>query len=164
MILVPASCYHNIINLILSRKRASQYAERVMIMKRNISIVKLMLPLAAIGLMIWTFSVLSRPAFQDIPLTDTQADSHGWSGYEIRTGPEEAVLVTPRYVGEGYELSSESYDAVRRNRVMAEEEFYQKEATLRLTYGGCGIELFLDGQLFYSDFQSSLREAQCQYP
>lgn len=130
-----------------------------MIMKRNISIVKLVLPLVSIGLMIWTFSVLSRSAFQDIPLDDTQADSHGWSGYEIRTEPGETVPVTPRYTDEGYELSGESYDAVRRSRVMAEEEFYQKEAKLRLTYGGCGIELFLDGQLFYSDFQTSLRDS-----
>ena len=51
-----------------------------MIMKRNISIVKLVLPLASIGLMIWTFSTLSRPAFQDVSLDDTQDDSHGWSG------------------------------------------------------------------------------------
>lgn len=128
-------------------------------MKQKISIIKLALPLASIGLMIWIFSILSRPAFQDIALTDTQADSHGWSGYEIRTGPEEAVPVTPRYTGEGYALSGESYDAVRRGRVMAEEEFYLKDAKLRLTYDGCGIELFLDGQLFYSDFQTSLRDS-----
>lgn len=128
-------------------------------MKRKMSIVKLALPLASICLMIWIFSALSRPAFQDLPLDDTQADSHGWGGYQIRTGTEEAVPVTPRYTGEGYELSGESYDAVRRSRVMAEEEFYQKEAKLRLTYDGCGIELFLDGQLFYSDFQTSLRDS-----
>lgn len=67
----------------------------------------------------------------------------------------------PRYTGEDYELSGESYDAVRRSRVMAEEEFYQKEAKLRLTYVGCGIKLFLGGQLFYSDFQTSLERSFC---
>lgn len=128
-------------------------------MKPNISIAKLALPLMAAGLMIWVFSVLSRPAFQDIPLTDTQDDSHGWGGYEIRTGPGEAVSVTPRYTGEGYELSDKSYDAVRRSRVMAEEEFYLKDPKLHLDYAGCGIELFLDGQLFYSDFPVSLRDS-----
>ena len=139
------------------RKRASQYAERVMSMKRKISIVKLALPLASICLMIWTFSALSRPAFQDLPLTDTRADSHGWGGYEIRTGPGEAVPVTPRYTGEGYELSDESYDAVRRSRIMVEGDLFGPE--LNLYYGGRGIELFLDGQLFYSDFQTDVRDS-----
>ena len=71
-----------------------------MTMKRKISIVKLALPLASIGLVVWIFFILSRPAFQDIALTDTQADSHGWSGHEIRTGPEEAIPVIPRYTDE----------------------------------------------------------------
>lgn len=128
-------------------------------MKRKISIVKLALPLAAIGLMIWLFSVLSHSAFQDTPLTDMQADSHGWGGYEIRTGPEEVESVTPRYIGEGFELSDKSYDAVRRSRVMAEEEYSIAETKLQLDYAGCGIELFLDGQLFYSDFQVSQRDS-----
>lgn len=128
-------------------------------MKRIVLISKWLPVLAAVLLTAWTFSVLSHSNFQDIPLTDTQADSHGWSGYEIRTGPEEAVPVTPRYHGEGYELSDESYDAVRRSRVMAEEELYLKEPRLQLDYGGCGIELFLDGQLFYSDFQTALRDS-----
>ena len=42
---------------------------------------------------------------------------------------------------------------------MAEEELYLKEPRLQLDYGGCGIELFLDGQLFYSDFQTALRDS-----
>lgn len=65
-------------------------------MKRIVLISKWLPVLAAVLLTAWTFSVLSHSNFQDIPLTDTQADSHGWSGYEIRTGPEEAVPVTPR--------------------------------------------------------------------
>lgn len=139
------------------RERASQYAERVMSMKRKISIVKLTLPLASICLMIWLFSILSRSAFQDIPLTDTQADSHGWGGYEIRTGPEEAVPAAPQYNDESYKLSDESYDAVRRSRIMVEEDLFGPE--LNLCYRGCGVELFLDGQLFYSDFQTDARDS-----
>ena len=80
------------IRLISWCERVSQYAERVMTMKRKLSIVKLALPLTSIGLMIWIFSILSRPA---IALTDMQADSHDWSGDEIRTGPEKAVPVAP---------------------------------------------------------------------
>lgn len=127
------------------------------LMKRKMSIVKLALPLASICLMIWIFSALSRPAFQDIPLTDTQADSHGWGEYEIRTGPEEAVPAAPQYNDESYELSNESYDAVRRSRIMVEEDLFGPE--LNLNYRGCGVELFLDGQLFYSDFQTDVRDS-----
>lgn len=128
-------------------------------MKRIVLISKWLPVLVAVLLTAWTFSVLSHSDFQDIPLTDTQADSHGWSRYEIRTGPEEAVPVIPRYHGEGYELSDESYDAVRRSRVMAEEELYATEPKLQLDYGECGVELLLDGQLFYSDFQTALRDS-----
>lgn len=42
---------------------------------------------------------------------------------------------------------------------MAEEELYLTGARLEMDYSGCGIELFLDGQLFYSDFQVSLRDS-----
>lgn len=157
MILVPAFCYHNKMSLISSHERASQYAERVVAMKRKMFIMKPALPLASISLMIWIFFVLSHSAFQDIPLTDTQADSHGWGEYEIRTGPEEAVPAAPQYNDESYELSDESYDAVRRSRIMVEEDLFGPE--LDLNYRGCGVELFLDGQLFYSDFQTDVRDS-----
>lgn len=127
-------------------------------MKKKIPILSLLLPLAMVCLMIWTFSGLSRSTFQDIPLTDMKTDNHGWSGYEIRTGPEEAVPVTPRYIDNySYELSEEGYDAVRRSRVMVEGDLMG--AGLQLIYNGCGIELFLDGQLFYSDFQTAQRDS-----
>lgn len=127
-------------------------------MKRIVSILKWLPVLAAVFLMAWIFSVLSHSAFQDIPLTDTRDDSHGWGGYEIRTGPEEAVPVIPRYTDDySYELSDEGYDAVKRSRVMAEKDLMEPE--LSLLYGESGIELFLDGRLFYSDFQTALRDS-----
>lgn len=127
-------------------------------MKRIVSILKWLPVLAAVFLMAWIFSVLSHSAFQDIPLTDTRDDSHGWGGYEIRTGPEKAVPVIPRYTDDySYELSDEGYDAVKRSRVMAEKDLMEPE--LSLLYGESGIELFLDGRLFYSDFQTALRDS-----
>lgn len=127
-------------------------------MKRTVSILRWLPILAAVALVVWIFSALSHSAFQDIPLTDTGVDSHGWGGYEIRTGPGEAVAVVPRYTDDySYELSDEGYDAVRRSRIMVEENLVESE--LSLLYGESGVELFLDGQLFYSDFQTALRDS-----
>lgn len=128
-------------------------------MKKKLSILGLLLVLASICLVIWTFSEFSHSGFQDIALVDAQIDSHGWGGYEIRIGPDEAVPVAPRYIDNyNYEFSGESYDAVIRSRIMTEEESLA-EGGLYLSYSGCGVELFLDGQLFYSDFQTFLRDA-----
>lgn len=129
-------------------------------MKHKISILGLLFLTASICLVVWTFFTLSRPGYRSIELPDTCAGSHGWGGYEIRTGPDTSIPVAPRYTdGYGYTLSDESYDAVRRSRIMAEEDLYLTEARLEMDYSGCGIELFLDGQLFYSDFQVSLRDS-----
>lgn len=129
-------------------------------MKHKISILGLLFLTASICLVVWTFFTLSRPGYRSIELPDTCAGSHGWGGYEIRTGPDMSIPAAPRYTGgHGYTLSDESYDAVRRSRIMAEEELYLTGARLEMDYSGCGIELFLDGQLFYSDFQVSLRDS-----
>lgn len=127
-------------------------------MKRTVSILKWLPVLAAVFLAAWTFSALSRSAFHDISLTDTRADSNGWGGYEIRTGPEKAIPVIPQYTDNGgYELSEQVYDAVRRSRVMVEEDMI--DTGLQLLYSGSGVELFLDGHLFYSDFQTAMRDS-----
>lgn len=127
-------------------------------MKRTVSILKWLPVLAAVFLAAWTFSALSRSAFHDISLTDTRADSNGWGGYEIRTGPEKAIPVIPQYTDNGgYELSEQGYDAVRRSRVMVEEDMI--DTGLQLLYSGSGVELFLDGHLFYSDFQTAMRDS-----
>lgn len=128
-------------------------------MKRTVSILGLLPMLAAVSLVVWTFFTFSHSGFQEIYLSDTKADSHGWGGYELRTGPDKAVSATPRYAGEyGYEFPGEIYDAARRSRVITEAGFWVDES-LHLLYNERGMELFLDDRLLYSDIQGSRRDA-----
>lgn len=125
-------------------------------MSKKIYLPGLLPVLIAACLVVGIFIAIHRVGYQSVYLNDTESNHHGWE-YEIRTDAGEVKKVSPRYTDEySYTLSDENYDAVKRCRIMEEELI---GANLEMSYMQCGIEVFLDDRLLYSDFQTAERDA-----
>lgn len=125
-------------------------------MRKKVSLLGILFVLAAVCLVVGIFHAISRAGFQDIYLKDSETENYNWE-YEIRTVQGEIKKVSPQYVDEySYILSDEPYDAVRESRIMAE---YLECAELKMEYMQCGIEVFLNDRLLYSDFQTTKRDS-----
>lgn len=126
-------------------------------MSKKIYLPGLLPVLIAACLVVGIFIAIHRVGYQSVYLNDTESNHHGWE-YEIRMDAGEVKKVSPRYIDEySYTLSDENYDAVKRCRIMEEE---LKDANLEMSYMQCGIEVFLDDRLLYSDFQTAERDDQ----
>lgn len=125
-------------------------------MRKKVSLLGILFVLAAVCLVVGTFHVIGRAGFQNIYLQDMESADYGWK-YEIRTAQGETKKVSPQYIDEySYILSDEPYDAVKESRIMAE---YLQGAELEMEYMRCGIEVFLNDKLLYSDFQTTKRDS-----
>lgn len=125
-------------------------------MRKKVSFLGILFVLAAVCLVVGIFHAISRAGFQDIYLQDMESVNYGWK-YEIRTAQGETKQVSPQYIDEySYTLSDEPYDAVKESRIMTE---YLQMAKLQTAYMQCGIEIFLNDKLLYSDFQTTERDA-----
>lgn len=125
-------------------------------MNKKISSMGLLSVLAAVCLVVGIFTAINRAGFHSVYLNDTKSNHNGWK-YEIRTDSGEVKKAVPQYTGEyDYTLSDESYNAVRRSRIMTET---LANASLELDCVQCGVEMFLDDHLLYSDFQTVERDA-----
>ena len=124
-------------------------------MRRKVSWPGVFLVLAAVCLVAGTFIVMTGTAFRSLYLNEEAGGKNGWE-YEVRTDSGEARRVSPEYVDEyNFVLYEGAYDAVKQSRMMTEQLAH---ASLQLDYSQCGIELFLDDRLFYSDFRAERRD------
>lgn len=125
-------------------------------MRKKVSLLGILFVLAVVCLVVGIFHAIDRVGFQDIYLKDMKTKNNNWE-YEIRTAQGKTKKVSPQYEDEySYILSDEPYDAVRESRIMAE---YLECAELKMEYMQCGIEVFLNDRLLYSDFQTTKRDS-----
>ncbi|HAP20665.1 MAG TPA: hypothetical protein DCR27_05270 [Lachnospiraceae bacterium] len=125
-------------------------------MNKKIYIQGLLPVLAAVCLIAGIFAAMNRAGYESVYLNDTESSRNGWE-YEIRTDSGEVKKVIPQFMDEySYTLSDEKYNAVKESRIMTES---LTGMSLETDYAQCGIEVFLDGCLLYSDFQMTLRDA-----
>ena len=125
-------------------------------MRKKASLLGILFAFAAICLVAGTFYAIDRAGFQNIYLQDLESVDFGWK-YEIRTAQGETKKVIPQYIDEySYTLSNESYDAVKESRIVTE---YLQSAEIEMENMQCGIEVFLNDTLLYSDFQTTERDS-----
>lgn len=125
-------------------------------MRNKVSLLGILFVLAAVCLVVGIFHAIDRAGFQNIYLQDLESVDFGWK-YEIRTAQGETRKVSPQYIDEySYTLSNEPYDAVKESRIVTE---YLQSAEIEMEYMQCGIEVFLNDTLLYSDFQTTERDA-----
>ncbi|NCC42319.1 MAG: GHKL domain-containing protein [Clostridia bacterium] len=118
-------------------------------------IVGIIMSLLVIGVILFVLLKLVKPEESAISLIETKSESHDWSfeilddqgNRDIQPGFEEEYIM---------DFGSETAKAIRAKRIMTEELEY---ASLRFyPYSGVGIEVFFDGEIAYSDFQTNERD------
>lgn len=109
--------------------------------------------LLVVAFVLAVFSMLGRSDKTDLYLADRQSQSYGWS-YEVLADGKVSE-VTPAFLDE-YTMvfPMDAADAVKITRVFTEE---MAAAALKLFLYGQDAEVFLDGELLYSDFQGGER-------
>lgn len=109
--------------------------------------------LAVVVFLLCMFAVMGRTKKVELYLIDRESQSYGWR-YETLTG-ETVTEVTPVFMDEYLTvLPGAPADAVRITRIFTEE---LSMASLQLSMFMTGVEVFVDGNLLYSDFQSKER-------
>lgn len=132
------------------------YKRGIAKMNKKIYILGFLPVLAAVCLIVGIFAAMNRAGYESVYLNDTESSRNGWE-YEIRTDSGEVKKVIPQFTDEySYTLSDEKYNAVKESRIMAE---CLTGVSLEMNCAQCGIEVFLDDCLLYSDFQTTLRDA-----
>lgn len=113
--------------------------------------------LAAAAVLLAAFFLMGRPSAEEMSLTDLPDERFGWSYELLKDG--EVQPYEPAFGENGYWVSKlklpEGTDAVRMGRVMAED---MADAELEWFSSLKGIEVFLDGDLLYTDFPQTRRE------
>lgn len=110
--------------------------------------------LAMVAIFVAALTLMDRVGIKEYSFTEWAGGSCGWS-YELLT--DNGVLpYEPRFSESGYTLvMPEKTTAVRITRRMTE---YLQEAQLEWNCGMTGVELFLNGEIIYTDFPNAVRE------
>lgn len=110
---------------------------------------------AAAAFVLLVFTLLGRTDVIELWLSPTVEDDMGWQWEVWQDGqPEPVQPVFPdRYIAC---LPARAALAVRGRTVLPE---FAEFARLSVAAYGSGVELFLDGELLYSDFQTEARDA-----
>lgn len=120
--------------------------------KQYIAGAVLILAVAAFILVV--FSLLSRTDKEELSLADTGDRRCGWRYELLMDGRAQAY--EPTFTDKGYTALPEGTEAVRITRAMTEDI---PEAELVWISLRQGVEVFLDGELLFSDFRLARRDA-----
>lgn len=122
---------------------------------RKMYFVGIIFMLLILGLLLQVFSLLSKTSKIEIRQADQASKKYGWD-YQIMCDGK-VTDVVPEFEDEyTMTLPAESIDAVKITRIMSETMSY---AELDVSiYGKKGIEIFVDGEVLYSDFQKDKRD------